>query len=182
VSADALLTLLATIATLTAAFFAWRTVREAKAGRAEAAAEHADAMRQAAALLDATSSAHTVEMADRARALEQERELQQQTQLNRIGDLLVELSRVALHEELNPDSVPVLPPNNIRWSPIPGLCSRLELVIAIYAALGGQVPAKFTEFASSAKGDNRARIASESLMWITRFEALARGVEIVEPN
>lgn len=101
--------------------------------------------------------------------------------IGRMSDQLEEISRVAWAEALDPDSVPVLPPNNIRLSPIPRMCASLEVSIAMYAAKGGEPPAELVEFARQSKsaGANRTRIAGEAGMLISRLQALAAGVDVV---
>jgi hypothetical protein len=184
VTTNTALTLIATLATLGTVFLAWRTVVETRASRREAIRAHLEELAAQTQLLEATTRAHTEEAAGRSHALEQERELQRQELLGRMADLLLEISRVALAEHLDPDSVPVLPPNQIRWSPIPGMFARLELEIAVYNSLDGDPLEKLAAFASEAKGhgSNRARIASESLMSISRLEARAKGIAIIEPS
>ena len=94
---------------------------------------------------------------------------------------LDEISRVAWGEALDPTSVPVLPPNNIRLSPIARMCALLEVSIAMYAAKGGEPPTELVEFARQSKsaGANRTRIAGEAGMLISRLQALVAGVEVV---
>jgi hypothetical protein len=101
--------------------------------------------------------------------------------IGRMSDQLDEISRVAWAEALDPDSVPVLPPNNIRLSPIARMCSSLEVSIAMYAAQGGEPPTELVEFARQSKsaGANRTQIAGEAGMLISRLQALVAGVEVL---
>ena len=101
--------------------------------------------------------------------------------IGRMSAQLDEISRVAWAEALDPGSVPVLPPNNIRLSPIARMCALLEVSIAMYAAKGGEPPTELVEFARRSKsaGANRTRIAGEAGMLISRLQALVAGVEVV---
>jgi hypothetical protein len=101
--------------------------------------------------------------------------------IGRMSDQLDEISRVAWAEALDPRSVPVLPPNNIRLSSIARMCAALEVSIAMYAAKGGEPPAELVEFArlSKSAGANRTQIAGEAGMLISRLQALVAGVEVI---
>jgi hypothetical protein len=101
--------------------------------------------------------------------------------IGRMSDQLDEISRVAWAEALDPSGVPVLPPNNIRLSPIARMCASLEVSIAMYAAKGGEPPTELVEFARQSKsaGANRTQIAAEAGMLISQLQALVAGVEVV---
>ena len=101
--------------------------------------------------------------------------------IGRMSDQLDQISGAAWAEALDPNSVPLLPPNNIRLSPIPRMCMALEVSIAMYAAKGGEPPVELVEFARRSKsmGASRAQIAGEAGMLIGRLEALVTGANVV---
>ena len=101
--------------------------------------------------------------------------------ISRMSDQLDQISKVAWAEALDPDGVPMLPPNNIRLSPIARMCTALEVSIAMYASKGGVPPPELVEFARQSKsaGANRTQIASEAGIMISLLQALVTGANVV---
>ena len=122
-------------AVLIAVLYARETVREARAARAEAHADHLETIREQEKATDAARDAQRVEMADRERAYQAERALQRGAQVQRIADLLLELVEVARDEDLNPP--PMASGGAFRSTRIPALVIRLRGALGHLAALGG---------------------------------------------
>jgi hypothetical protein len=115
----------AAAAALATVLFARDTVSEAKAARREAQQAHAEATREQARLLDATTAAHDEEMRERERAFRSELVLQRLAQLGRLEELLGEVADIARFEIANPPpSIGVGRPGS--WTRITGAFARVE--------------------------------------------------------
>jgi hypothetical protein len=126
--------LVAAGAAVAAIWFAKRTVSEAKRARREANAAHAEQLAESRRLLEATTEAHRIEMAARARDFEAERIVQRLAQLRAITDVLRELTDIARDEETHP---PLRTQANQPLSRIPSRLAQLSAALSIYQRLGG---------------------------------------------
>jgi hypothetical protein len=93
---------LAVAAAVVAIYFAKKTVDEARAGREAERKAHEDVLASHRAQLDALTAAHREEMAQRAQALEAERDLEVVRRLDRLARALLDLADCARDEAINP--------------------------------------------------------------------------------
>ncbi len=158
------LTAVGDLAALVAAGAALKTVSYARATLkeqrdADKQAREADAKAQKAredtvfnqmALVATTEEAHQREMTERQRAYDRDLVLQRHGALARIIDIIGEVADVARHEVHNPaPSMGVGVPG--RWSPLPGMLSRLEVACAVLVSLGSPMLVKAAEMARQDK-------------------------------
>lgn len=118
-----LIALLGTLAALGAVYYAYLTVGEGRAARAEAEQMHADAL-----------------------AAEFRRE--QALQLDRIAELVREICQIARAEHVTPPPLSN-PPQPMRLSALPSTLSRLAVALEVYTALEGPQLPTATELAKN---------------------------------
>jgi len=126
--------LVAAGAAVVAIYFARQTVAEAKNARSEATVAHAEQMTEALRLLEATTAAHTTEMAARDRDFEARLVMQRMAQLGVITDILRELTDIAREEQHHP---PLKTESNQPLSRIPSRLAQLNTALSIFQRLGG---------------------------------------------
>ncbi|HEX3518427.1 MAG TPA: hypothetical protein VHT29_05280 [Solirubrobacteraceae bacterium] len=128
---------LAAIAALVTVYYARTTVREAHESRSEQASAHKEEMNHEAQLLDATTTAHEQEMAERKHALESEMWLRRLTQVARLQDLLGKAIEAA-RERIAIQHRPYVEPDSL--DPLPIVLLQIEGALTILTTLGGPDP------------------------------------------
>ena len=128
--------MLAVAAAVVATYFAKTTVDEARTGREDDRRAHDEVLASQRAQLDAVTAAHREEMAQRAQALDAERQLEVVRRLDRLARALLDLADWARDEAINPPAR-LSDVSPIPLTRIPGLLAALRAAAATLLAIGG---------------------------------------------